>query len=260
MMWWAHEMTHAVTDHESHLFYYMQSGAINESFSDIWGEFVDLTNGKGNDSPAVRWLMGEDIAGWRDPKHEQSAGRTMTPTGSAAQTTGAISKDNGGVHINSGVSNKAAYLMTDGGTFNGKTVAGLGITKAAKIYYEVADPPVHLGQRLPGSAQRAAAGLHQPGRDQRHHGQRLPAGEERGGRCGDESAAQQAARPTKRPSAPPGKCRTNLFFDDLETPTSGRWTKNALSGANVWYYPQNPNPLPGLGSDLRDQRRHQHVG
>ena len=39
-----------VTDYESRLFYYMQSGAINESFSDIWGEFVDLSNGQGNDS------------------------------------------------------------------------------------------------------------------------------------------------------------------------------------------------------------------
>ena len=41
------------------------------------------------------------------------------------------------MHTNSGVANKAAYLMTDGGTFNGKTVTGLGITKAAKIWYKV---------------------------------------------------------------------------------------------------------------------------
>ena len=39
----AHEMTHAVTENESNLFYYYQSGAINESFSDLWGEFVDLS-------------------------------------------------------------------------------------------------------------------------------------------------------------------------------------------------------------------------
>ena len=42
----AHELTHGVTDFESHLFYFYQSGAINESLSDIWGEFVDLTNGR----------------------------------------------------------------------------------------------------------------------------------------------------------------------------------------------------------------------
>ncbi|WP_343424179.1 hypothetical protein [Candidatus Amarolinea dominans] len=34
----AHELTHGVTEHESDLFYYYQSGAINESFSDLWGE------------------------------------------------------------------------------------------------------------------------------------------------------------------------------------------------------------------------------
>jgi len=34
------------------------------------------------------------------------------------------------------VGNKAAYLLTDGDTFNGYTVASLGLTKVAKIYYE----------------------------------------------------------------------------------------------------------------------------
>ena len=38
-----HELTHGVTENESNLLYYYQSGAINESFSDVWGEFVDLT-------------------------------------------------------------------------------------------------------------------------------------------------------------------------------------------------------------------------
>ncbi len=47
------------------------------------------------------------------------------------------SNDNGGVHINSGVNNKAAYLMTDGGTFNGYSINPLGRDKVAKIYYEV---------------------------------------------------------------------------------------------------------------------------
>lgn len=43
--------------------------------------------------------------------------------------------DSGGVHYNSGVGNKAASLMTDGGTFNGYTVSGLGLAKMWKIYY-----------------------------------------------------------------------------------------------------------------------------
>jgi hypothetical protein len=47
------------------------------------------------------------------------------------------SGDNGGVHYNSGVGNKAAYLMTDGGTFNGITVTALGRPKTSAIFYEV---------------------------------------------------------------------------------------------------------------------------
>jgi len=57
----AHELTHAVTERTASLVYYMQSGALNESFSDIFGETVDLTNGSGTDTPAVRWKLGEDI-------------------------------------------------------------------------------------------------------------------------------------------------------------------------------------------------------
>jgi len=58
-----HELTHGVTDHTSNLFYYYQSGAISESFSDLWGEFIDQTNGAGDDSAGVKWLIGEDISG-----------------------------------------------------------------------------------------------------------------------------------------------------------------------------------------------------
>ena len=49
-----------------------------------------------------------------------------------------IHGDNGGVHYNSGVNNKAVFLMVDGGTFNGQTVTGLGCDKIADIYYEAA--------------------------------------------------------------------------------------------------------------------------
>ncbi len=133
----AHEMTHGVTEHESNLIYLNQSGAINESFSDIWGEFVDLTNGKGNDDPSVKWLMGEDlppeIGAIRDMGNPPAFGDPDS-IGSSNHYCGP--SDNGGVHINSGIVNKTAYLMTDGGTFNGITVTAVGITKVAKIFYE----------------------------------------------------------------------------------------------------------------------------
>jgi hypothetical protein len=45
-------------------------------------------------------------------------------------------KDNGGVHTNSGVNNKAVYLMVDGGQFGGRNVKALGWLKTLSIYYE----------------------------------------------------------------------------------------------------------------------------
>ena len=132
----AHELTHGVTQYGSNLFYYYQSGAINESFSDLWGEYYDQTNGQGNDGSGAKWMMGEDVSG-------SGAIRSMNePTwfGDPDKMSSIYyyegEADNGGVHFNSGVNNKAVYLMVDGDSFNGKTVKGLGWTKTAAIYYE----------------------------------------------------------------------------------------------------------------------------
>ena len=132
-----HELGHGFTEHSSNLFYYFQSGAINESLSDVWGEFVDLTNGGGTDSPAVRWQMGEDIPGFgairnmKDPTIFGDPDRIGSPNYYCGES------DTGGVHWNSGVNNKAAYLMVDGDTFNGQTITAMGIPKVADLYYEV---------------------------------------------------------------------------------------------------------------------------
>ncbi len=130
-----HELTHGVTSNESSLLYYYESGAINESLSDIWGEFIDLSNATGNDSASARWLLGEDMptGAIRDLQFPSDFGDPESMTSNLYWTA---ASDNGGVHSNSGVGNKAAYLMTDGDTFNGVTVTGLGVTKTAKIYYE----------------------------------------------------------------------------------------------------------------------------
>lgn len=132
----AHELTHGVTDSESQLIYLGQSGAINESLSDIWGEFVDLTNGKGNDTAAVRWLCGEDlpdgaIRSMKDPTKFGDPDRVNSPLYEST------SYDNYGVHENSGIINKLCYLLTDGDTFNGQTVTGFGIDRVAKLFYEL---------------------------------------------------------------------------------------------------------------------------
>ena len=132
-----HELTHGVTENTSQLLYYYESGAINESLSDIWGEFVDLSNSGGDDSPAVRWLIGEDLASTVGVIRNMANPPAMgDPDKMSSPYYYNSSGDNGGVHFNSGINNKAAYLMTDGDTFNGYTVNGLGIGKVADIYYE----------------------------------------------------------------------------------------------------------------------------
>ena len=131
----AHELTHGVTEYTSGLVYLNQSGAINESLSDVFGEYMDLTDGTGNDAASVRWDMGEDlpIGALRDMA---DPGRFGDPDKMSSPNYYNGTADSGGVHTNSGVNNKAAALMVDGGTFNGRTITGLGITKAARIYYE----------------------------------------------------------------------------------------------------------------------------
>jgi Zn-dependent metalloprotease len=133
----AHELTHAVTQFSASLLYYMQSGALNESFSDIFGETVDLGNGAGTDTAGVRWQLGEDIPGF-GPIRDM-----MTPTifgdpgkiSDAAQFRCDPYSDNGGVHTNSGVPNHAYALMVDGGSYNGRTISAIGSVKAGKIEY-----------------------------------------------------------------------------------------------------------------------------
>jgi bacillolysin len=129
-----HELTHGVTENTSALLYYYESGAINESLSDVWGEFVDLGNSAGDDSPSARWLIGEDlppsIGAIRDMADPPVLGHPDTMSSPYYYY---LSSDNGGVHFNSGINNKAAYLMTDGDIFNGYTVNGLGIGKVAYI-------------------------------------------------------------------------------------------------------------------------------
>ncbi|BCJ78131.1 hypothetical protein CS0771_76750 [Catellatospora sp. IY07-71] len=131
-----HELSHGVTEHTSGLTYSSQSGAINESLSDIFGEFTDLTDGLGNDSAGVRWDMGEDlpasigvIRSMSDPTRFSDPDKVSSSYWYTGTNNSAY------VHINSGVGNKAAFLMVDGGTFNGQTITGLGLAKAAQIWW-----------------------------------------------------------------------------------------------------------------------------
>src|SRR5215217_6095193 len=234
-----HELTHGVTDHESHLFFYYQSGAINESFSDVWGEIIDLTNTSGTDTADTRWKLGEDvpifgaIRDMEDPPFFGDPDRML----SSNYTANFSEDDNGGVHTNSGVNNKAAYLMTDGGTFNGKTVTALGITKVAKIYYEAQANLLTSGsdyQDLHSNLRQACTNL-------------IGTSGITSVDCAEVQDAVDATEMNLIPTAAPnpeapvcntGQTATDLFFDNLENPASGNWTKTGS-----WFYPQNPNGI-----------------
>jgi Zn-dependent metalloprotease len=132
-----HEITHGVTEYSSNLIYSGESGALNESFSDIFGEAVE-NFGKGSND----WLMGCDIGvsgcgAFRSMKNPNLYSDPDTYRGTYWYTgTG----DNGGVHTNSGVQNKWFYIMVNGESGTNDigsvyTVTGLGWDKAARITY-----------------------------------------------------------------------------------------------------------------------------
>jgi hypothetical protein len=130
-------LTHAVTEHTAHLYYYMQSGALNESYSDIFGETIDLLNGAGDDSAGVRWELGEDLPGGptRDLMDPTAFGHPGKMSDAEFFCGDSLFADGGGVHVNSGVPNHAFALMVDGGTYNSIVVTGLGLSRAGAIQY-----------------------------------------------------------------------------------------------------------------------------
>lgn len=145
----SHEWGHAYTQFTHDLIYSYQSGALNESYSDIWGETVDLTNGhdgaggSNNSQPAPngqRWLMGEDVPVLNQPaigilRDMWDPTRFGDPDKVSSSRYACGSGDGGGVHTNSGVPNHAFAMLVDGKNFNGQTVQGIGFIKAVHIYY-----------------------------------------------------------------------------------------------------------------------------
>lgn len=163
----AHEFTHGVTRYTCNLLYQGESGALNESFSDIFGEFVE-----GQILSGPNWIIGSDR---KDPFTGAPVPlRYMKdPNGNSVNVSGLIfnfndpntylgenwfmlggcspseETDNCGVHTNSGVQNHMFYLLSEGGFGynNGSNayaaggagynwnVQGIGISKAITIAY-----------------------------------------------------------------------------------------------------------------------------
>ncbi|WP_242143368.1 MULTISPECIES: M4 family metallopeptidase [unclassified Bacillus cereus group] len=128
-----HEFTHAVTRNESGLVYSGESGAINEALSDILGVAVEkyANNGKFN------WTMGEQSGRIvRDMKNPSSiSSRYPEDYRHYNHLPIDAAHDHGGVHTNSSIINKVAYLIASGGTHNGVVVQGIGEDKMFNIFY-----------------------------------------------------------------------------------------------------------------------------
>lgn len=114
-----HEFTHGVTNSTADLVYEGQAGALNESFSDVFGALIDRGNWTIGEevvksppfpTPVLRSLADPGLGGYYDPR-DPLAG-VGQPANMSEYANLPISRraDNGGVHINSGIPNHAAYL------------------------------------------------------------------------------------------------------------------------------------------------------
>lgn len=135
----AHELTHGVIQSTANLAYRDQSGALNESIADVFGSLVEQYS-REQSAAEASWLIGEglftdqvqgralrsmrapgtafddDVIG-TDPQPDSMAGYVQTDD------------DNGGVHINSGIPNRAFYLVAD-------ALGGNAWESAGQIWYD----------------------------------------------------------------------------------------------------------------------------
>lgn len=127
-----HEISHGLDQYTANLTYQNESGALNESFSDIFGTAVEWFA----DSTRGNWLIGEDIGtAFRSMSNPKTYGDPDTYTGQNWYTG---TQDNGGVHTNSNVQNHWDYILSDGASGtndlgNAYNVTGITRHKATQI-------------------------------------------------------------------------------------------------------------------------------
>lgn len=138
-----HEYSHMVIANNGNggLTYQGESGALNESFADIFGTSVEFFGLGGG----ANWTIGEDVmvsAPYLRSMSNPSSGLQPQPDTYQGNYWASTSStvDNGGVHTNSGVQNFWFYLLCQGGSGtndlgNAYSVAGIGITQARQIAY-----------------------------------------------------------------------------------------------------------------------------
>lgn len=155
-----HELSHAVTSYHSNLTYFGESGALNESFSDIMGTAVEwMFQPEGAAYNKADWINGEDAGSpfsydkcrrqdnpnlnsqlknagypqaywYADPAHIAQKVPTLY--------SGSTPIDSDNVHINCTIFPHAFYLLAHGGVnpYSNQTVTGIGLEKATRIFYD----------------------------------------------------------------------------------------------------------------------------
>jgi len=265
----AHEWTHAYTQFTHGLIYSYQAGGLNEAYSDIFGETVDLINGVDAEGGSnntdympdgQRWQVGEDVPTinaealgflrdmW-EPTHYGNPDRVSSPNYDCAP---------GAVHNTSGVPEHAFALLVDGtsrkpdGKENGQVIQGIGLTRAAHIYYRAMTVYQTPGTNFPMHEQALLASCNdligQPlnalSTDSTNH---VVSGDViDSGTCQQVSKAMLAvemsadinARCNYRPildKNTPEDCpgATSVFTEDWETGTDG-WTKTSTGVSPDW--------------------------
>jgi Zn-dependent metalloprotease len=133
-----HELTHGVTQYTANLVYRDQSGALNESISDVFGSLVSQY-AKGESAEEASWLIGAEVVG----PALAPALRSMKAPGEANPHDSQpadmdhfvrTGEDNGGVHTNSGIPNHAFYVVAT-------TIAGNAWESAGVIWYDALRDP-----------------------------------------------------------------------------------------------------------------------
>jgi Zn-dependent metalloprotease len=136
----AHEFTHGVTHSTAGLIYADEPGALNESYSDVFGAMVDDDD----------WTIGEDlisgtVRSMNNPPlfvHPDHVDPTISGDGQGLRPPPPGSDRNqandwGSVHTNSGIPNKVAFLIAQGAVHNGIMTFGIGRPKTGRLYYDV---------------------------------------------------------------------------------------------------------------------------
>ncbi len=151
-----HELTHGVTQYEANLVYKDQPGALNESFSDVFGSLVKQRI-RNQTADQADWIIGEGLftskvngVGIRSMKNPGTAyddpllGKDPQPAhmNDYVQTT----SDNGGVHINSGIPNKAFFNTA-------MSLGGFAWEKAGKIWYKTLKDKLNANSDFYAAAQ-----------------------------------------------------------------------------------------------------------